>query len=444
MTARLEHGDMREVLARLHGEGVQVQSVVTDPPYHLKSIVQRFGAPDAAEAKAGTKEHHTGAYARASRGFMGKQWDGGDIAFRAETWRLCWELLPPGGHLIAFSGPRTYHRMACAIEDAGFEIRDMITDLVASDAAVRQFLESLNAEQQAAFVRCIDESSYGGMLSWLFGSGFPKSHNLEGEWDGWGTALKPAAEPIAFARKPLSGTVAATMAQHRTGALNIDACRIHGEDAQGGAYTVKRLKPGATLEATGGNWRPEQGAIYQGEMKPGRWPANVVHDGSPEVVAAFPLTAGQKGDALTDAEARKTQNVYGTMTRGNGRAGEASAANRYADRGATNFAALPGLRRGDRGSASRFFYSSKADATDRLGSTHPTVKPTDLMRWLVRLVTPPGGTVLDPFAGSGSTGMACLAEGFDCILVERESEYAADIERRIKHVSGGDLPLFVG
>lgn len=428
MTVTIHHADMREVLARLVADGVQVQSVVCDPPYHLTSIVKRFGAENAAAAKSGTKANHTGAYARASRGFMGKQWDGGDIAFQAETWRLCWDLLPPGGHLVAFSGTRTYHRMACAIEDAGFEIRDM--------------------------------------LSWLYGSGFPKSHDVAkgidkaagreieivpvgkpikrmipgadqardgweknngreyqpGEyvpseeaapWGGWGTALKPALEPICFARKPLEGTVAANVLKHGTGAINIDGCRV------GTADNTARTDSGTALGRMNDDaWKARAGV--NGGHNLGRWPANVLHDGSDEVVAAFPRSSGQQASTSTSTSTREQQNCYGAMAKGSG--------------------GRP--PRGDEGSAARFFYSSKADADDRLGSKHPTVKPVDLMRWLVRLVTPPGGTVLDPFAGSGTTGMACLAEGFDCILVEREAEYAADIRRRIAHVSGADTPLF--
>lgn len=453
-TVTLHEGDMLEVLPQLKAAGVTVHTVVTDAPYHLTSIVKRYGSASAAATKAGTKEHHTGAFARGARGFMGKQWDGGDIAFRPETWQLCFDLLPPGGHLVAFSGARTYHRMACAIEDAGFEIRDALLDLVASDAAVQLFLASLNAEQRAAFARCLTESPFGGMLAWLYGSGFPKSHDTAVAFDkallgfderddakdwemsrshfaamfeGWGTALKPAFEPICFARKPLEGTVAENMAKYGVGALNIDACRVAtGDDLNGGAYSG-----GERQRAEYSSTDSKEGAvplsrlnrgIGQFEQPQGRWPANVVHDGSGEVVSAFPGAPGQLARASASASARKDQLVYGAMARGSG-------------------GREP---RGDVGSAARFFYSSKADAGDRLGSKHPTVKPVDLMRWLVRLVTPPGGTVLDPFAGSGTTGMACLAEGFNAVLVERESEYAADIRRRIAHVRGEDAPLFAG
>ncbi len=325
---RLEQGNCLEVMRRLAEEGVKVDAIVTDPPYHLTS-----------GGNGG--------------GFMGKAWDGGDVAFNSVTWGTASGLLKPGGYLLAFGGTRTYHRLGWAIEGGGFEIRDCI--------------------------------------AWLYGSGFPKSHNLDGEWDGWGTALKPALEPICVARKPLGEkTVAANVLKHGTGAINVDGCRI---EAQG--------RP-----AREGDYKATENTVYEGRMDGslaggskavgttdlGRWPANVCHDGSPEVEAAFA--------------------AFGEKTSGG-----------------VNHQPQPGT-------ASRFFYTAKADAHDRWGSKHPTVKPIDLMRWLVRLVTPPGGTVLDPFAGSGTTGIAAMAEGFDAILIEREDEYIADIRERLAFYQG--------
>lgn len=387
---RVEHGDCLDVMARLADEGLRVDGVITDAPYHLASIVERLGSPDAAPIQSGK----TGAYARASAGFMGQQWDGGDIAFRPETWRLVFALMKPGAHLVAFSATRTYHRMACAIEDAGFEIRDQI--------------------------------------GWLYGTGFPKSHNLDGEWGGWGTSLKPAWEPIVLARKPLLGSVPENMAVFGTGALNIDGCRIHAPDAQGGAYTVKRLAPGAQVNATGA-WKQDE--VYHGETKPGRWPANVVHDGSDEVLAAF-AAFGERG-AIAPVHRRnadKFRNVYNGSFKGN------------IDEAGSTF-------RGDSGTAERFFYSAKATDAERIVlctecdarsfgkprcahdakffKSHPTVKPIELMRWLVRMVTPPGGLVLDPFAGTGTTGAAAIAEGCQALLIEREDQYVADICHRL-------------
>lgn len=369
-------GDCLEVLRGMPEQSVH--ACVTDAPYGLTS-----------KRPAGRSEATRGAV---MKGFMGMAWDG--AVPPAEVWREVYRVLKPGAHLLAFGGTRTYHRMVCAIEDAGFEIRDQI--------------------------------------AWVYGSGFPKSHNLEGEWEGWGTALKPAWEPIVVARRPLIGTVAANVAAHGCGALNIDACRV-GEEQR--TYDLTMVAGG--FETTGGGRNVKSGE----KTVIGRWPANIAHDGSDEVLAAFPNAPGQIADA-SSSSSRKTQNVYGAMKRGNARDGEASADRRYTEEGSTNFAALPGTRRGDTGSAARFFYCAKASRADRDGGCarnfHPTVKPTALMRWLVRLVTPPGGTVLDPFAGSGSTGKACVAEGLDALLIEISPEYAEIARERIT----GDAPLF--
>lgn len=362
MSVRLEHGDCLEVMRRLADEGGQVDAVITDPPYHLTSIVKRFGKPGAAPAQS---TGATGVYARAAKGFMGKEWDGGDIAFRPETWRHVFELMKPGAHLLAFNHSRTWHRMTVAIEDAGFEIRDTIM--------------------------------------WLYGSGFPKSHNLSGDWEGWGSALKPAMEPIVLARKPLQGTIAQNVAKHGTGALNIDGCRVPVEP------TVRRNHGGTGNPQ---NWRTGNGGDFASGSAAGRWPANVVHDGSPEVLAAYPTSDG--GGDIHRRSLPKTKGVYGAF------AGNDDRWSGYEDSG----------------SAARFFFSAKAGADDRFGSKHPTVKPIALMRWLVRLVTPPGGVVLDPFAGSGTTGVAALAEGLDAVLIEREAEYVADIRGRLDHYRG--------
>lgn len=305
-------GDCRASLAALADESVD--AVVTDPPYEL--------------------------------GFMGKGWDKSGVANDTKAWSECLRVLKPGGYLLAFSGTRTYHRMVCAVEDAGFEIRDQ--------------------------------------LAWVYGSGFPKSHN--GEWGG--TALKPAWEPIVMARKPLIGTVEDNWLVHGTSGLNVDGARV------------------------GGNG--------------GRWPANLVHDGSDEVLAAFPQAAGQQGPISNTAPSEKTSNVYGRMKR----EGEASAES--SNRGAVGFKMKPGMRRLDAGSAARFFYCAKASKSDRgADNIHPTVKPTDLMRWLVRLVTPAGGVVLDPFTGSGSTGKAAMLEGFQFIGCELNPDYIQLAEARI-------------
>jgi DNA modification methylase len=397
----LLRGDCLELLPTLE-EG-SIDSCVTDPPYHLTSIVKRFGSDNSAPAQFGTD----GVYARASKGFMGKQWDGGDIAFRPELWAEVLRVLKPGAHLLAFSGTRTYHRMACAIEDAGFEIRDQI--------------------------------------GWAYGSGFPKSHDVSKgidraagaereiigknptyrkdqtdapsftlqrnphltapatevavQWQGWGTALKPAWEPIVLARKPLSeSSIAANVLKHGTGGINVDGCRIATNELKSGTH--RRGKDNVFEGGLEGSFH------YDGSK--GRWPANLIHDGSEEVVRGFPDSDGQQG-ALRGTEPSGTFSMVtaGPLTR------------------------HPFEVRGDSGSAARFFYTAKADSDDRLGSKHPTVKPVDLIRYLVRLVTPPNGTILDPFAGTGTTGEASFYEGFQAVLIEREEEYQADIVRRM-------------
>lgn len=348
----LHAGDSRDVIQTIADNSID--ACVCDPPYALQSIVKRFGGKNSAPAKGNE------AYMRASAGFMGKQWDTGETAFDPTFWAEVLRVLKPGGHLVAFSGTRTYHRMACAIEDAGFEVRDQI--------------------------------------GWTFGSGFPKSHNAG---NGWGTALKPAWEPIMLARKALIGTVAANVLQHGTGAINIDGCRIGTEE--------RINTPGSTKPrvAMGGGWREDA----EPTIAAGRWPANIIHDGSEEVLAAFPESEDGVAGKRTGTSLIGAAGLGGYDEKWGGYGGG--------------------------GSAARFFYTAKADAGDRLGSKHPTVKPVDLMQWLCRLVTPPGGTVLDPFAGTGTTGEAAFREGFNAVLIEREEEYQADIRRRMALVLSG-------
>jgi len=358
-------GDCIDVLRSLPENSVD--SACMDPPYHLTSIVDRFGAEDAKPTKA---DGATGVFKRSAAGFMGKQWDGGDIAFRVETWREVLRVLKPGGYLLAFASTRGFWRMAVAIEDAGFITHPMI--------------------------------------AWVFGSGFPKATRLKAEgYDGWrygGQALKPAIEPIFMGQKPFSEkTGTANVLLHGTGAINIDGCRI-GSDVVG--WGGARGGSEDDSQSQGRNYR-----LGAGEARPveGRWPANLIHDGSDEVIAAFPESDGQQGDVSGNEPSSLTNQVYGD----------------FKGRPTTQ-------KRGDTGSAARFFYSSKADAEDRIGSKHPTVKPVDLMRYLVRLVTPPGGTVLDCFAGTGTTGEAAWREGFKAILIEREAEYQQDIAERMR------------
>lgn len=355
-----------------------VDAIVCDPPYHLTSIVKRFGGDMPPRTEATIGKH---AYGRHAKGFMGRTWDGGDIAFQVDTWKAALRVLKPGGYLLAFASTRGFGRMSVAIEDAGFIVHPLI--------------------------------------AWVFGSGFPKATRIKAEgYDGFrygGQALKPAIEPIFMGQKPFSeanGT--ASILKHGTGAVNIDGCRIQG---------AGDVKPrGSCSLDTGMNegwarpWMADREKVKRAHDEAierannlGRWPANLIHDGSEEVVAAFPEAPGQQRE-VNDTFAPKTGTaVYG------------------------DYGPRPTVTpRDDGGSAARFFYSSKADSDDRIGSKHPTVKPVDLMRYLVRLVTPPGGTVLDPFAGTGTTGEAAWREGMSAILIEREEEYQADIAERMR------------
>ena len=341
-------GKCEEVLRDLPDNSVD--SVVCDPPYELTS------------ARPGGRSPAT--QGKVMKGFRGMEWDGTGIAYSVPMWREVLRVLKPGGHLLAFGGTRTQHRMVCAIEDAGFEVKTQ--------------------------------------LYWIFGQGMPKGAN----------DIKPAAEPICFARKPMSeSTVVKNVARWGTGALNVDASRIPGHHGVPASLSHAGLL--------------------------GRWPANVITDGSDEVLEFFPDAPGQLADARIDGSLRNNK-VYGAMR--NGRGGESSADSE--NTGAVGFKMRPGTRRLDSGSAARFFYVAKASRSDRgEGNTHSTVKPTKLMEYLIRLVTPPNGVVLDPFLGSGTTGVAAKQLGFDFIGIEQSAEYAEIAKRRVATASGplGDL-----
>jgi DNA modification methylase len=410
--------------------------------------------------------------------FMGKRWDY-DVP-SVEIWAECLRVLKPGGHLLAFAGTRTQHRMAVRIEDAGFEIRDMIAWVYGSGfpksldvskaidkrggsvAGFEQFRDAVRAAMKRSGVsRSQLQAALGNhMLSHYLTAGSQPAvpnlrdyriirdavklgpefdvlfaneaerevigqaawtnsaqHFVPGEdhtqrvtlditapatpeaqqWAGWGTALKPALEPITLARKPLAGTVAANVLEHGTGALNVDGCRV---GAVAGDEPLRWEKP------RGGIWSTDSSATAAATVTTaGRWPANLIHDGSDEVVGLFPETT--TGDLKP----------YLNQSR-NGHAG-------------VNSEWKTVTHTGDSGSAARFFYTAKATKAERQGVTHPTVKPLDLMAYLCRLVTPPGGIVLDPFMGSGTTIKAAVSEGFRAIGIEREPAYFAMAEHRM-------------
>ncbi len=406
----LLNGDCIEEMQKLIDDGIQVDSIVTDPPYHLQSIVDRFGKEDSAPAQHGTD----GAFARASKGFMGKEWDGGDIAFRQETWELAMKLLKPGGHLLAFSASRNYHRMAVAIEDAGFEIRDQIMWIYGSG-----FPKSLNIGKAVDKKQGNDRVAVGertrNVKPFDDDNGW-NSNNTNGnhiytkgnsEWEGWGTALKPAHEPIVLARKPISEkTIIDNVLKHGTGGINIDECRV---ELRKGEKTEK--KPTKLISSTVNFNASEMRGSVDSKWKLGRFPANVMHDGSDVITKEFPQTG--KFGSVKPIDKQKTNDVFGKYNE------------------VKEFQAYD-----DEGSAARFFYCPKTSKSERgEDNSHPTVKPIALMRYLCRLVTPKGGTVLDPFMGSGSTGMAAKDEGFEFIGIEREKEYFEIAEKRINSAS---------
>ena len=371
MKFQLHHGNCIDVLRTMSDNSVD--AIVTDPPYGLK--------------------------------FMGRKWDY-DVP-STELWAECLRVLKPGGHLLAFAGTRTQHRMAVRIEDAGFEIRDMIAWVYGSgfpksldvskaiDKAAGAVREVVGFDPVAAKRAAAVSTNAFGDYKGQTGDVTAPATDAARQWQGWGTALKPALEPVTVARKPLVGAVAENVLAHGTGALNIDGSRVPAEKATGWGGSGSALYEGG-LSRDSGEARLQDS---------GRWPANLIHDGSSEVsellrhAARFFYCAKasrkDRDDGLGAFEIHSAGELTGGRAEG----------------------------------------SAGAGRTGGGRNTHPTVKPTDLMRYLCRLVTPPGGVVLDPFAGAGSTGKAALLEGFQFIGIEREQEYIEIASARINFVA---------
>jgi site-specific DNA-methyltransferase (adenine-specific) len=386
-------GDCVEVMKRLPGSSVD--AIVTDPPYGIE--------------------------------FMGKGWDGFGTPLGFQTWTEAWaveafRILKPGGHLLAFAGTRTYHRMASGVEDAGFEIRDCIAWMYGSgfpkSLDVSKAIDKAAGAEREVLETIPDRWAGKGTVSYRSDQSPRETADItapatpEAEaWNGWGTALKPAFEPVVVARRPLIGTVAANVLEHGTGALNIDGCRI-GRDPDD-------VSGWASSGSGSSENRAMSGPNFARDPKPdasGRWPANIALD----------ATAAAMLDQQSGVAQPKDQR---TAIKGGNKGALGAFAGSSPDAVGT-WPADAG------GGASRFFYTAKASRQDRnvgglADNTHPTVKPTDLMRWLIRLVTPPGGIILDPFGGSGSTGLAARAENVRCILIEREPEYLQIIRDRL-------------
>ncbi len=410
-------GDCVEQLALMDAESVD--AIVTDPPYGLEFMGKEWDrlagadAPGYAERPRMTSDHMGKGFKSLPNFYMAGP--------KAQAWHNRWavealRVLKPGGHLVAFGGTRTYHRMVCAVEDAGFEIRDT--------------------------------------LMWLYGQGFPKSHNLKGDWEGFGTALKPSVEPVVLARKPLVGTVAGNVSEFGTGALNIDGCRIPLGDGES-TFVAPHTAPG---KKGSGGWKNTSLATgsQNDDWRKGRWPANVLLD--EEAAAMLDEQSGDRAGChtqrhITDSSDKSVFGMSASPER-------------------------PSPAFDDSGGASRFFYCAKASSRERneglggefsllreaeavegakrdesrnaeqpsmnggkgnpynrgaepIRNSHPTVKPLALMRWLCRLVTPPGGLILDPFAGSGSTLIAAHQEGFRAIGIEQDADYCRIAEARL-------------
>lgn len=405
--ATLYQGDCMSVLRRFRSD--YFHAIVTDPPYGLTT--DKKGGTGQASECLGTPAGRS----RITTGFMGLVWDN---LPPVEAWREALRVARPGAHLLACGGTRTYHRLVTDIERAGWEVRDCILWVYsqgfpksldvgkALDAAAGAVRRVVGTKRCSSGTGDDFGKAIGGQGGGVDVPITEPATALAKYWEGWGTALKPAVEMICVARKPLVGTVVDNVCKWGCGALNIDATRI----PVGASSDDPRLggkggwKAGAVTKTAYGTFA---GAPTVSSAK-GRWPANMAHDGSPEVMARFPecqtglMKAGTK---------RKSRDWYsGNFPE------EATNRDTYADRG----------------SAGRFFYTAKASPRERRGSTHPTVKPLALMDWLVRLVTPPGGCVLDPFAGTATTGEACLRRGFRFIGIEREATYMDDAVRRLR------------
>ncbi len=401
-------GDNRTIMPQLESE--QFHTVVTDPPYEL--------------------------------GFMGRKWDSTGIAYSIPMWQDVIRIAKPGAHLLSFGGTRTWHRIACAVEDAGWHIRDMVMWVYGSGYpkgtnVSKAIDKELGAERGKTRTPMAPESSVwmdkiGATRPWKEEAKRIGYHEHDSDepitdaakqWDGWNTCLKPAVEPIILARKPLPGTVAQCVLEHATGAMNVDACRVEspGEPVNtdkppkqytssgSGIYNFNSGTAG-TVSMSGGH--------YGYRRKDGRWPANFIHDGSEEVLSLFLQSQSS------------SQEMPLPLTPGDS-VGQAHGNNgRSTVRG-----------HDDHGSAARYFYTAKANKDDRphgKGATvHPTVKPLDLMQYLIRLVCVPGGTVLDLFMGSGSTGCAAILEGMRFVGIEQSQEYADIAVGRIKLALAG-------
>lgn len=418
MEYKIYNDNCLEVLKSL--EDNSVDSIITDPPYGLTSIVKRFDKENSTPAQYGKDR----SFARLAKGFMGKEWDGSGIEYNVEMWQECLRILKCGGYLLAFGGTRTYHRIACAIENAGFEIRDCIMWLYGSGFPKSMDLglaidKKRGIDNRTGRIKTDGKATNSGSGCYNCNNGIDNSMKKEyeervaqNEWRGWGTCLKPAYEPIIIARKPFKGSLIDNILENGVGGLNIDECRVGDEH-----FELKNSDyDNSKFQSCSNNVKKAPKEYV------GRFPANVIltyeQIDFDEVCGGLPET---KGDTRHNTAIRK-----GDKNSGHGF--DLNTRNEY----------------NNNGSAARYFYCAKASKKDRnegliiKTNIHPTVKPTSLMQYLIRLVTPKNGIVLDPFMGSGSTGKAVAYENkerqanYKFIGIEKEKEYCDIAEARIK------------
>ena len=379
------HADCLDVMRRLPDNFVD--AVVTDPPYGL--------------------------------GFMGKNWDHGVPG--VEFWKEALRIAKPGAHLLSFGGTRTFHRIACAIEDAGWEIRDTIMWVYGSGFPKSMDISKAIDKKLGVERTEVVGTRHRNVKPFDDGNGW-NSNNTTGDyqymapasdeakkWSGWGTCLKPAYEPVIMARKPLEGTVVDTVLKYGTGGINIDECRVPYEsDADKDSAKPQGIATAKVGALAGGLENDNERTTFTPKETNGRFPANVIHDGSEEVVELFPDNV--KGGTWNNTNgARHFEN--------NGKPTE------YTNKGSDNSV----------GSAARFFYCAKASKSEKgKDNPHPTVKPLELMKYLIKMVAPKGALVLDPFMGSGSTGVAAIQIGRNFFGIEKEEEYFNYAKNRIE------------
>ena len=415
-TARIINADCLAALRDM--PDASVDAVVTDPPYGLSNTTPAQVAETITRWVSGDRE-----YLPSARGFMGHEWDG--FVPPVAVWDECLRVLKPGGHLLAFAGSRTHDLMTLGIRLAGFEIRDSVAWLHAQgfpkSLDVSKAIDKMQGAERERILmptkpgNALNPGGIGGEGRGGWSDHSSPTTDAAREWEGWGTALKPAHEPITLARKPLTGTVAANVQEHGTGALNIDGCRVYATDDDRALMEARSHPNGTKAGSNGGGIAMQFDKPHGFKSHPsGRWPANVVLDESQ--AAELDRQSGNVKTGATkphqrDPDSAPMFKVGKWMTHS---------------------------QPASEGGASRFFYVAKASKSERPvvdGVAHPTVKPLELMRWLVRMVTPPGGTVLDPFAGSGTTLEAAVLEGFNAVGIEREADYLPLIQARIERAA---------